>query len=529
MLDVILGGGLIVDGTGTAPFVTDIAFAEDRIARIGDASEHEARMRLDCRGYAIAPGFVDMHGHSDEVLCILPTAESKIRQGITTEVGGNCGSSPAPLEGFALEEKRDVMRRHYEAEPTWIDFDGFFTVLEQSSPSLNFCCLAGLGTIRSSLGYLGPAPLDRDERIRAQALVRTACEQGAIGVSSGLIYPTGSYDDTDELIALAHSAAAARAPLYASHIRSEGDGLIEAVDEALEVGRRSGCAVQLSHHKASGRSNWGKVHDTLARVDRARNSGLDVVLDQYPYKASSTGLDVILPADVNIGTRDEVASRLSDLRYAAPVAARVELEYGGCWHEVLIASVGSHKNRHWEGQTLADIAQASGRTPVAAALQLLVDERLDVTAIYFTMCEDDIRTVLSYNHTCIGTDASARATHGPTAAGKPHPRTFGTFPRIFKRYVRDTALLSLAEAVRRATSLPAARLGLRGRGTLAAGNFADAVVFDTKRIADTATYAEPHCYPEGIAHVFVNGTAAVRDGASTGLRPGRVLRRGRDL
>lgn len=529
MLDVVLKGGLIVDGTGQAPFVTDMAFADDRIVRIGDCSELEAAMILNCSGLAVAPGFIDMHGHSDEILLVLPTAESKIRQGITTEVGGNCGFSPAPLFGVALDEKREQLRMHYEIEPGWSDFASFFRTLEQAPPALNFCCLAGLGTIRSALGELMPAPLDREAQGRAQALVRTACEQGAIGVSSGLIYQPGRFADTGELVGLASAAAAAGSPLYASHIRSEGDGLIEAVDEALEVGRRSNCAVQLSHHKASGRRNWGKVHDTLARVDRARDSGLDVMLDQYPYKASSTGLDVILPIDVNVGTRAEVASALSDPRYAALVAARVELEYGGRWHEVLIASVGSRKNRHYEGQTLADIGQAMGRTPVAAALRLLVDEKLDVSAIYFSMCEDDVQTILSYANTCIGTDASVRATHGPTAAGKPHPRAYGTFPRIFKRYVRDTALLSLAEAVRRATALPARRLGLRGRGALAVDNFADAVVFEGDRIADTATYAAPHSYPEGILHVFVNGTAAVRDGVASGHRPGRVLLRGRDL
>jgi N-acyl-D-amino-acid deacylase len=529
MLEVVLHSGLIVDGSGSSPFITDIAFADDRIVRIGDCSEHESAMHVDCRGLAVAPGFIDMHSHSDEVLLVLPTADGKIRQGITTEVGGNCGYSPAPLLGIARDEKRDDMHRAYDLEPTWTTFDEFFHALEQSPPALNFCCLAGLGTIRSAIGEVGAQPLDRDATVRAEQLVRDACEQGAIGVSSGLIYPPGKSADTHELIAMASTARRAGSPLYASHIRSEGDRLIEAVDEALEVGRAADCAVQLSHHKASGKRNWGKVHETLALIDRARDRGLDVVVDQYPYKASSTGLDVILPGDVNVGTRDEVAARLSDPQYAALVAARVELEYSGRWHEVLIAAVGSAKNRRFEGQTVADIATATGRTPVAAALRLLVEEKLEVAAIYFTMCEDDIRTVLSYRNTSIGSDASARATTGVTANGKPHPRTFGTFPRIFKRYVRDVGLLTLEEAVRRATSLPAARLGLRGRGSLQTGNFADAVIFNPGLIADTATYAQPYCYPEGLVHVFVNGTAVVRDGAITGMRPGRVLRRGRDL
>jgi len=529
MLDVVLEGGCICDGTGRQPFTTDVAIKEERIARIGDCSETEAATRVNCRGLIVAPGFIDMHGHSDEILLVLPSANSKILQGITTEVGGNCGASPAPLAGLALAERREELRRHYEFEPSWTDVDGFFHVLEQAAPAINFCCLAGLGTIRSAVDAVTPEPLDRETQLRAQLLVREACEQGAIGVSSGLIYPPGSFADEDELVALAQAAAAAGSPLYASHIRSEGDRLIEAVDEAIEVGRRAQCAVQLSHHKASRRRNWGKVHDTLSNVERARNLGLDVVLDQYPYKASSTGLDVILPDDVRVGSADQIASRLSDPRYVALVAARVELDYGGRWHEVFVSSVGSRTNRHYEGMSVADIAQATGRTPVAAALRLLVDEKLDVSAIYFTMCEDDVRTVLSYQHTTIGSDACVRAIEGITSAGKPHPRAYGTFPRIFKRYVRDTALLSLTEAVRRATSLAARRLGLRRRGILEPENFADLVVFDAEQIADAATYEEPHRYADGIVHVFVNGKAVVRNAAVTGIRSGRVLRRGRDL
>jgi N-acyl-D-amino-acid deacylase len=529
MLDVILRDGLIVDGSGRSPMRTDIAFAADRVVRIGDCTGADARLTLDVSGLVVAPGFIDMHGHSDEVLLVLPAASSKLHQGITTEVGGNCGASPAPLARTALSEKRDEMHRHYDMLPQWTDFDGFFRALEQTPPAINFCCFAGLGTIRSALDLIAGTPLDREDIKRAGALVREACEQGAIGVSSGLIYPPGNAADTAELVELAAMAAAAGSPLYASHIRSEGDLLIEAVDEALEVGWRSGCAVQLSHHKASRRRNWGKVHDTLARVDQARDRGMDVVIDQYPYKASSTGLDVLLPEDVNVGTRAEVAKRLADPRYAALVAARVELEHGERWNDVMVASVATQRNRGYEGQTIAAIAHTTGRTPVDALLRLLVEESLDVGAIFFTMCEDDVRTVLSYRQTCIGSDAVAQATEGITARGKPHPRTFGTFARIFKRYVRDSALLSLEEAVRRATSLAAMRLGLRGRGKLEDGAYADAVVFDAGRIADTATYEQPQQYPLGVVHVFVNGTLAIRDGVQTGAHAGRVLRRGRDL
>jgi len=530
VLDTVLESGLIVDGRGNKPYVTDVGLVADRIARLGDCSDAEAVQRLNCRGLVVAPGFIDMHSHTDEILLIAPTADSKIRQGVTTEVGGNCGFSPAPLNEQMLADKQDELRKRYGFENVdWTDFDGFFSALEHSPAVLNFCCLAGLGTVRNAINATLPQPLDADTRKQAQHLVREACEQGAIGISSGLIYPPGRFADTDELVDMAQTASAAGGGLYASHIRNEGSELLAAVDEALTIGRRAACAVQLSHHKASGRRNWGKVHESLAAVDRARASGLDVVLDQYPYKASCTGLDVILPADVNIGGPHEIAARLRDPRYAALVALRIELEYGGRWHEVMISSVASARNRHFEGMTIADIAVATGRSPVMAALRLLVEELLDVSAIYFTMCEDDVRTVLSYRFTCIGSDASARALEGVTAAGKPHPRAYGTFPRIFKHYVRDKRLLSLEEAVRRASFLPAQRLGLRNRGSIAESAFADLVVFDQFSIADTATYADPHHYPNGIPHVFVNGAAVVQDGKTTGARAGRVLRKGRDI
>jgi len=529
VLDIILSSGLILDGTGTPGYETDIAIDGDRIVRIGDCSGSDASLRIDCAGLAIAPGFIDMHGHSDEVLLVDPLVDSKIRQGITTEVGGNCGMSPGPLSPLDFESRRRRFERSYGFDLATRDIGGFLDALDAAPCAMNFCCLVGLGETRGAVGGVADMPLDKSTLARQCDLVKEACGHGAIGVSSGLIYPPGSFADVAELAALAAAARDAGSPLYASHIRSEGDELVDAVDEALDVGRRAGVGVQLSHHKAAGKRNWGKVHDTLAMVDRAVASGVDVVLDQYPYKASSTGLDVILPKDVNVGGAEAVAARLADPPYRALVAARVESAYAGRWGDVLVAAVSTPKNKGFEGMTIEQIAAKTGRPPVGVALDLLVDETFDVAAIYFTMCEDDVRTVLSYARTSIGSDASARSAAGVTASGKPHPRGFGTFPRIFKRYVRDTRLLTLHEAVRRATSLPAQRLGLRRRGTIAMGWFADLVAFDPATVADTATYEDPFRYPDGIAHVLVNGVTVVRDGRTTGARPGHVLRRGRDL
>lgn len=529
MLDFVLGRGLVIDGSGSPGFRTDVAVAGDRIVRIGDCSDLAARERLDCSGLVVAPGFIDMHGHSDEILLVNRLAESKIRQGITTEVGGNCGASAAPLSDRELIDRNERLGRHYGLSVEWRELDGFFTALEKSSMAMNFCSFVGLGNTRDSVNGIAPQPLDAHQLDRECEFVREACRQGALGVSSGLIYPPGRFADTSELTALARAAREVGSPLYATHLRSEGDDLIESVEEALAIGMRAETSVQLSHHKASSKRNWGKVHDTLELVERARARGADVGLDQYPYKAASTGLDALLPADVNVGTRDEIVSRLADAAYAKLLAARLEAAHGADWNDIFVSTVSTLRNRFAEGMSVAELSRSTGKPSAEAAIILLVDERLDVSAIYFTMCEPDVQTVLSYRHTCIGTDSSARSTTGPTSTGRPHPRAYGTFPRIFKRYVRDTKLLELEEAVRRATSLPASRLGLRLRGRIAENWYADIVAFDPDRVADTATYLEPHRYPAGIRHVFVNGTPVVRNEATTGELTGRVLRRGRDL
>lgn len=529
VLDFVLCGGVVIDGTGAIGFVTDVALAGDRIARVGDCAGLEARERIDCRNLVVAPGFIDLHGHSDEILLVNPFADSKIRQGITTELGGNCGASPGPLSDREWAERRDAWSKRYGLDIAWRDLSGFFVALERSRPALNFCCLVGLGETRDAVGGVLPQPLDAEQLGRECELVREACRQGAVGVSSGLIYPPGRFADTNELVALAKAAASAGSALYASHLRSEGDQLIEAVDEALEIGSRAEVAVQLSHHKASGKKNWGKVHDTLTRVERARARGLDVALDQYPYMASSTGLDALLPADINVGGREEVARRLADPAYAALVVTRLEIANAANWNDILISTVSTARNKSAEGLSIAQVARATGESPAGAVVRLLVEERLNVSAISFTMCEPDVRTVLSYQHTGIGTDSSARSATGPTSAGKPHPRAYGTFPRIFNKYVRSQPLLTREEAVRRATTLAASRLGLRQRGKIAENWYADIAVFDADSIGDTATYAEPHRYPVGVRHVFVNGKAAVRDDTPTGELAGRVLLRGRDL
>lgn len=525
MLDLVVEGARIFDGARLVPIATDVAVVGDRIALIGDLSERDAIQRIDGRGLALAPGFIDVHSHSDELWLAEPLCRGKIMQGVTSEIGGNCGTSVAPLEGEALVRKR-TSARDYGIDVQWTDLAGFFECVESNGVALNVATLAGLGTTRRCIRGDAAGRLTPDELQREALLVTATVEQGALGVSSGLIYTPSRYADRDELTACARASAAAGARRYATHLRSEGDRLLEAVEEALQVGRDAGVAVQLSHHKAAGKRNWGKVHRTLEAVDRARASGLAVAADVYPYVALWTDLDTMLPDDVRSGERAAVVARLRAPIEAALIAVRIELTRDVEWHDVMISWVKSERNADHCGARLDEIAQRMAMHPARAAIALLADEELEVEAIFFSLCEDDVATVLSADFTCVGSDASARATSGVTARGCPHPRTFGCFPRVFGRFVRGRNTLELGEAIRRMTSLPAQLFGLRDRGLIARGAYADLVLFDAGSLVDTATYERPFSYPHGIAGVWVNGAAVVRDGQPTGARPGRVLRNG---
>jgi len=526
VIATVLENATIVDGTGGARYSTDLAIVGERIAVIGDLRQREAAERIDCSGKIVAPGFIDVHSHSDELWLVLPGCDGKIAQGVTTEIGGNCGTSAAPLRGTTQDAMRDSMQR-FGLDVGWRDFAEFFALVERGATALNVASLVGLGTTRAAIAGENARRLEADELAAQGRLVRESCEQGALGCSSGLIYPPSMYADTAELTAMAEAARQGNAPLYASHVRNEGDTLLEAIDEALAVGEGANVTVQCSHHKSQGKNNWGKVHRSLERIDAARTRGTRAFADVYPYVASWTELATILPDDVRDGGTQATLERLRDPQRALAIAFALSLRYAATWHDIMVTSVGSDRNAALAGMRLDDIARQWGMSPQRAALRLLDEEELDVEAVFFTMTEDDVATVLSANFTAIGSDASIRALDGPTARGVPHPRTFGTFPRIFGRFVRQRRTLGLEEAVRRMSGLPAQIFGLAERGTIELGGFADLVVFDEAQIRDTATYEQPYAFPVGIERVYVNGCAVVADGRLTGARPGRVLRNGR--
>jgi N-acyl-D-amino-acid deacylase len=464
-----------------------------------------------------------VHAHTDERWLVDGACASKVAQGVTTEIGGNCGTSIAPLEGLALERKASDAR-HFGLDVTWRSLDEFFGLVERSGVALNVATLVGLGTTRRCVRGDLEGRLTDDERAAQNALVREAIDHGALGVSSGLIYQPSRYADLEELIGLSAVARDAGAPLYVSHIRNEADELIAAVDEALAVGLGADVTVQFSHHKAWGKRNWGKVHRTLATIDAARRRGAVVYADVYPYVAGWTDLSTVLREPRLFGGREATLARLRDPDTATAIALELKLDHGDEWGDIQISTLSTQKNAELAGHRLADIARAWRMQPERAAIRLLLEEQLDVEAIFFAMTEDDVASVLSAGFTCIGSDANAIGITGPTARGVPHPRTFGCFPRVIGRFVRGRKTLELAEAIRRMTSLPAEIFRLRERGTIVEGAFADLVLFDPETIVDTATYEAPFSFPIGVAAVYVNGEEVVRDGSLTSARPGRVLR-----
>lgn len=529
MLDLVLKGAMVLDGTGAPAVRADVGVRGDEIVAVGEVTEPAREVR-DVTGKYLAPGFIDMHSHTDHLLLLHAEAESKVTQGVTTEVCGNCGFSPGPIlhELQAAQARANLSR--WGLEPEWRTQGEFLDHLERHPIGLNFVTLVGHGNLRASVMGFDNRPPTAAELDRMCGLLADELEAGAFGYSSGLIYPPGCYSETEELAALGR-VLARYGGFYATHMRNESHAVVEAVEESLRVGREGGCAVQISHHKACGRSNWGKVEVTLDLIDRARAEGVDVHMDQYPYEATSTGLGTVLPRWVHEGGVQAALDRLRDPDTRAAVLEELR-EAGrtgyyadaGGWQQMLIAGVRSDENRWVEGLNLRQIAEGMDCEPEEAALRLLDEEELQVSIVHFTIGEADIERVMTHPLTMIGSDGSARPTSGPLAAGKPHPRGYGTFPRVLGHYVRERKLLNLETAIHKMTGLPAAKLGLNDRGVLKVGATADLVLFDPATVTDRATYTDPHQTPGGIDAVWVNGVLAVDGGQLTGKLGGRVLR-----
>ena len=528
--DVILRNGTIYDGSGMPPFPADVGIRDDRIAAIGTEPNSRGKIELDLKGLAVAPGFINMMSWANESLIEDGRSQSDIRQGVTLEIMGE-GNSMGPLNE---KMKREMLRRlgdlKYEIE--WTTLDEYLQFLERRGVSTNVASFIGAATPRKYVVGYEDRPPTEEELLQMQGLVRRAMEEGALGVASSLIYPPGSFAETDELIALA-KVAAEYDGIYASHLRNEASRLTEAVEELLQIAEQAEIRAEIYHLKASGRSNWEKLDRVIERVERARAAGLKITADVYNYPASSTGLTATMPPWVQEGGFDAALERLKDPATRSRIA-REMLEGSDQWENmyhgagsprnILLVGFRSDNLKPLTGKTLAAVSEMRGTSPEQTVMDLILEDRSRVGTVYFTQSEDNLRKKIALPWVSFCSDSASLATEGVFLKSSVHPRAYGSFARLLGRYVREEGILSLEEAIRKLTALPASNLRIQKRGMLRRGYFADIVVFDPKRIQDHSTFEEPHQYSTGVVHVFVNGVQVLKHGEHTGETPGRVVR-----
>ncbi len=519
-----------MDGSGDPPFLGDLAVLDGLIAEIAPTIDASAERIMDAGGLVLAPGFIDIHGHSDMTLFTHPGLESKVFQGVTTEVIGNCGLSPFPVASGVEGELADYLRLHDFSLPpdgvTWSDLDGYVRRVDGQGLGIHVAPLVGHGPLRlAAMGMDDRSPTP-PELATMISVLETALRQGAWGLSTGLIYPPGSYAATDELISLARIVATHDA-LYSTHMRSESEGLFPALEEAIAIGRGSGVRLQVSHLKALGRSNRGKGRELLAELARSVAAGVNIAADQYPYDASATTLTATVPAWAHAGGVAALLGRLRNPGLLGVLAEEIgrEIEAREGASGIMVGSCRWEHNRRFSGESLAAVAAAWGCSPAQAVIRLLSEEEGAVSAVFFSMAAEDVEAILADPLVAVGSDG--HGLHAVDSAGETtHPRSYGTFPRVLGRYVREEKLLSLPAAIRKMTSIPAGRMGFTNRGLLRAGYAADLVLFDPATVGDRADYREPHRYATGVIHLLVDGKFVIRDGVLTGDRPGRLLRKG---
>ncbi len=525
--DVVVAGGTVVDGSGRPGRTADVGIRRDRIGSIGDLSTADAVRRIDAGQKVVCPGFIDAHSHSDLSLLSDGRGLSKVHQGVTTEIVGNCGLAVAPLANReAIAGVRDAI---YIVDPDpsvawdWRSVGEYFQRVESSGVSINVALLAGHLAMHASLVGYANRPPTSDEVLRMQTLLDAALADGAIGLSTGLMYAPISYAGLDELVALG-DIVARYDRVFAMHMRNYGDHLLEAVDEAMRVGEASGCRIQASHLCVVGRRNWGTVVHALERMDEARSKGVRARADIYPYVAGSANLSQLLPGWAHEGGTQAMVERLRTPADRERIRAEWRTTLVQQWDEVLVCWVRADGDTSAVGKYVSDIAAERRAAPDETALDLIAAEQGLVNMIAFGRSEDDLLAVLRHPETLIGSDGLAVDPDGPSGSGHPHPRYYGCYPRLLGRYVRDAGSLELEAAIRRCTGLVAETFGLAERGTLEVGRVADVVVFDPATVIDEATFLEPQRFPTGIETVLVNGTLVVDHGQHTGARPGQVIR-----
>jgi N-acyl-D-amino-acid deacylase len=528
--DLLIKNGLVIDGSGRPGYIADVAIKSDRIVRIGKLKNAKGAREIDAAGMVVAPGFIDMLGQSETYLLIDPRAMSKVMMGVTTEVTGE-GESIAPINDRLIKEQEDFNRR-FKLTIDWRTLGEYFKRLEKQGSGVNLATFVGATQVREYVVGFDNRPPTPAELEQMKQLVADAMKDGALGVSTSLQYVPARFAKTDEIVELA-KVAHEYGGIYATHQRSEANALDESLAEVFQIARQAQIPVEIWHLKTAYKKNWGRMPEVLAKIRRARAQGLDITADIYPYIAGSTALSACLPPWVLEGGTEKMLSRLKDTRIRQQLKKDITTDSKE-WENIYLGSggpsgvlIGSVFNRDLEamqGKRVSQIAQEQGKEPLDALFDLIVADRAQTGAIYFMMSEDDMRAAMRAPFVSFCTDSGARANDGPLAGSKSHPRGWGSYPRILGRYVRDEHLLTLAQAIHKMTGLPAKRVGLRERGLLRSGYFADLTIFDPKRVIDRATFEMPNQHPDGINYVIVNGQLEVDNGQRTPALAGQVLR-----
>lgn len=539
MLDLKICNGKLVDGSGSAAYQTDIGISGDLIVKIGDLSELPSVATIEAAGKIVAPGFIDIHTHSDLSVLFDPHANSKVYDGVTTEVVGNCGIGVAPVSETNRQLLIDYLgTRMIGSLPVTIDLKWstvaeYLAYMDSHPAAVNVAALLAQGAVRiAEMGF------DKDEPTAAQLanmkeMVRSGMRDGAVGFSTGLIYMPGEFSTTNELAAVT-AEIKAYGGVYVTHIRTESEGIFAAVDEALTIGRKAGVPVHISHLKMGGQSVWGRAGELLQKIEAANADGIDTTFDLYPYTAGMTGLAACMPPWAFEGGVKELIVRLQDKAMREKIKNSIETgipgwqniaKAAGSWDRITIATVMSDENKPLEGKNIQEIADSQGKDPYTAVFDLLVAEKGRALIVTHMMTEQDVAQIIRHPLAMIGSDGMSVSTEGLMSFGRPHPRAFGTHARVLERYVRELKLLSLEDAVKKMTHLPATRLGLKRRGLVKEGYYADLAVFDADKVVGKATFAEPKQYSEGFAAVIVNGKVVLRDGVHQEVYAGRAIKK----
>ena len=525
--DVLITGGMVIDGTGAAAISADVGIIGDQVVEMGSLRDNGSKRVIDATGMIVCPGFIDIHSHTDLALLVNPKAESKIRQGVTTEVAGQDGGSLAPLTDTQLKGLQEGYGARYEVDINWKDFTGLFATLRKNQIGVNFISFVGQGTIRRLVvGNKNVRATARQIDVM-KALVEQAMSEGAWGLSSGLEYTPGSFANEDEIAELGKVTRSFDG-IYATHMRNEDDRLIEAVEEAIHIARKAEIPLEISHFKASGKRNWDKISQAFEIIEKANAEGMDITLDRYPYIAYQTTLRNLFPTRFRDGGTDVFVKRLQTPALLARMkrAALAKIDMLGDWSAVMITSVSKEEHQVHIGKRVSEIVAESKEDPFEFVRQLLINENGSVGMVGFGMSEEEIKSVLTHPLVMIASDGGAAATYGPLSETTPHPRYYGTFPRVLGKYCRDDRFFDLPTAVHKMTGMPAQRLGLKDRGKVDVGLAADLVVFNPDTVIDRADFMNPHQYAQGIDYVLVNGAVVIDQGEHMGVLAGRVLQKG---